>query len=103
MSDDILFESVVSDSTDPYKIFFCEENKDIDEEALEGIKGSRPSPFYIERIAKENNFETIRYFSADLNCGHQFIYDWKHRNDNRLSEDFILRHFRRFRKITTSA
>jgi 2-polyprenyl-3-methyl-5-hydroxy-6-metoxy-1,4-benzoquinol methylase len=101
MSDDILFESVVCDSTDPYKIFFCDENKDIDEEALEGI-GSRPSPFYIERIAKEHHFESIRYFNADLNSGKQFIYDWKHKNDNRPGEGFKLRRFWRFKKMATS-
>ncbi len=102
MSDDILLESVVCDSTDPYKIFFCDENKKIDEEALGGT-GSRPSPFYIERIAKENNFEVIRYFSEDLNCGNQFIYNWSHRNDNNLGGNFKLRRFWRFKKIKASA
>jgi SAM-dependent methyltransferase len=102
ISDDMVFETVVCDSTDPHKIFFCDENKDIDEEALEGI-GSRPSPFYIERIAKENNFEPIRYFSSDLNSGDQFLYDWDHRNDKRLGDDFKLRRFWRFRKTTAAA
>ena len=101
MSDDILFESVVCDSTDAYKIFFCDENKKVDEESLEGI-GSRPSPFYIERIAKENNFDVIRYFSEELNSGTQFIYNWEHKDNNRLGENFKLRRFWRFKKIKTS-
>ena len=100
MSDDIFLETVVSDSTDPYKIFYVKENINKDEEALEGT-GSRPSPFYIERIAQENNFEAIRYFSADLNSG-VFVYDWPHRNDNRLGENWRLRRFWRLKKMVTS-
>lgn len=83
-------ETVVCDSTDPYKIFYVKENETVDEEALEGI-GSRPSPFYIERIANENNFEANRYFTADLNVRHLYVYDWVHKNDDRLGEDFKLR------------
>ncbi len=90
MSDDIFLETVVCDSTDPYKIFYVKENETVDEEALEGI-GSRPSPFYIERIANENNFEANRYFTADLNVRHLYVYDWVHKNDDRLGEDFKLR------------
>ena len=98
MADDMLLETVVCDSTDPCKIFFCDENKNMDEESLHGI-GSRPSPYYIERIAELNNFEVIRYFSADLNYGDQFLYDWEHRNDDRLG-DFKLRRFWRLKKKT---
>ena len=88
MTDNIVLETVVCDSTDPYKINYFEENKNVDEQALEGI-GSCASPFYIERIANENNFEAIRYFSPDLNVRtlfgkDQFIYDWAHKNDNTL-------------------
>ena len=87
VSDDIFLETVVCDSTDPYKIFYCEENKNHNYDALEGI-GSRPSPFYIERIANEHNYDVSRYFTADLNVWNDFVYDWEHRNDNRLGEDF---------------
>jgi SAM-dependent methyltransferase len=101
MSDDIFLETVVSDSTDLYKIFYIKENKDIDEEALEGT-GSRPSPFYVERIANENNFEVKRYFSSDLNVRdllgrNLFTYDWVHRNDNRHG-GWELRRCWRFKK-----
>ena len=61
MSDEIVLETVVCDSTDPYKICYFKENKNVDEEALEGT-GSCPSPFYIERIANENNFEADALF-----------------------------------------
>ena len=61
VSDDIFLETVVCDSTDPYKIFYAKRIRLVDEEALEGI-GSRPSPFYIERIANENNFDSQPLF-----------------------------------------
>ena len=88
MSDDIFLESIVCDSTDPYKIFYIKEDQNIDEEALEGT-GSRPSPFYIERIANENNFEAKRYFSSDLNTKdifgrNLFFYDWIQKNNDNL-------------------
>jgi SAM-dependent methyltransferase len=100
IADDILFETVVCDSTDPHKIFFCDEDKLIEEEALEGT-GCRPSPFYVERLAEESGFEVIRHFSRDLNSGDQFVYDWEHKNDERLGEDFKLRRFWRFKKRST--
>lgn len=96
-ADDIIMETVVCDSSDPHAIFFCEEKREVDEEAVEGT-GSRPSPFYIERIATENNFDFTRYFTPDLNFGEQFQYDWEHRNDNRLGENFHLRRFWRLKK-----
>jgi SAM-dependent methyltransferase len=96
-ADDIVMETVVCDSTDPNKVLFCAERREIDEESLEGT-GSRPSPFYIERIARENNFNFTRYFTGDLNAGSQFCYDWAHKNDNRLGDDFRLRRFWRLTK-----
>jgi hypothetical protein len=99
-SNDVLLETVVCDSTDPHKIFLCDEKKEINEEALEGI-GSRPSPFYVERIAAENGFEIVRHFSKDLNSethGTQFSYDWEHKNDDRLGDEWKLRRFWRFKK-----
>jgi SAM-dependent methyltransferase len=101
VADDILLESVVCDSTDPHAIFFSPERTEVDEESLEGI-GSRPSPFYIERLAAENSFAITRCFTADLNYTHQFRYDWEHRNDGRLSDDFVLRRFWRFKKVRAS-
>jgi SAM-dependent methyltransferase len=97
MSDDIMLETAVCDSTDPYKIVFYDENKDIDTNALEGI-GSRFSPFFIERIAQENNFEGIRYFSADLNC-EGFLYDWEQKNDDPDCRILHLRRCWRFKKV----
>lgn len=97
MSDDIILESAVCDSTDPHKIFFKDEDKTSDVDALEGI-GSRPSPFYVERIAQENNFEAIRCFTPDLNYD-DFLYDWDHKNDNSGVETITLRRCWRFKKI----
>jgi SAM-dependent methyltransferase len=96
-ANEIILETVVCDSTDPHKIFFLAERREVDEDSLDGI-GSRPSPFYIERIAAENNFDFTRCFTPDLNYTHQFSYDWKHKNDNQISDDFILRRFWRLQK-----
>ena len=101
MSDDMVCETVVCDSIDPSRIFFCDENSDEDEKALDGT-GSRPSPFYIERIAEDNDFEVTRYFTADLNSGDQFIYDWEHKNIDRVSDDIKLRRFWRFSKTVSA-
>lgn len=97
VADDMLIESVVCDSTDPHAIFYRPERAEVDEEALDGV-GSRPSPFYVERLAAENSFAVTRYFTSDLNYTHQFVYDWEHRNDGRLGDDFVLRRFWRFTK-----
>lgn len=103
---EVILETIVCDSTDPNKIFFCEERSDVNEEALDGI-GSRPSPFYVERIALENKFMVHRHFTADLNSGqkfstgYQFRYDWKHKNDDDYGVDYKSKkfwklHLRRF-------
>ena len=110
VADDMVLETVVCNSVDPRKIFYCGERREVEDEALEGT-GSRPSPFYVERIAQENNFEVIRYFTSDLNSGqetpnaYQFRYDWKHKNDEsfnvhfRGGEPHDLRRFWRFKKL----
>jgi SAM-dependent methyltransferase len=92
MSDEIILETVVCDSTDPHKIFYCDENSRMNSMALNGV-GSRPSPFYIERIAAENGFRPVRHFSTDLNSGYQYSYDWRHKNNNRLGDQWKLRRF----------
>ena len=43
----------------------------------------------------------FRYFTPDLNYTHQFLYDWQHRNDQRVSEDLVLRRFWRLKKSAT--
>jgi 2-polyprenyl-3-methyl-5-hydroxy-6-metoxy-1,4-benzoquinol methylase len=101
VADDIVLETIVCDSTDPYKIFYCKERREIDEESLEGV-GSRPSPMYIERIAEENGFKIFRYFTSDLNSGqetpdgYQFRYDWEHKNDDSFNNHFNGPDLRRF-------
>jgi SAM-dependent methyltransferase len=97
MADDMILESVVCDSTDPHRLVLVPGDANVDEETLTGT-GSRPSPFYIERLAMESGFAADRYFTADLNHQHNFRYDWKHKNDGFLSENFALRRLWRFRK-----
>ena len=83
MSDEIILESVVCDSTDPDKIVLVQGNASVIEECLHGT-GSRPSPAYVERIAEENGFSVARHFTPDLNVDKLFVYDWQHRNDGNL-------------------
>jgi 2-polyprenyl-3-methyl-5-hydroxy-6-metoxy-1,4-benzoquinol methylase len=97
MADDIVLETVVCDSRDPHTILYRPGRADVDEEALDGT-GSRPSPFYIERIAIARGFEIQRHFTADLNFERQFRYDWLHKDNSDPSDDFVLRRFWRFRK-----
>jgi SAM-dependent methyltransferase len=97
MSDDMLLETVVCDSTDPYKICFCDEDKSINEESLEGT-GSRPSPFYVERIAGEHSFEVLRYFTDDLNIDNLYSYSWKHDTGEHPGDNYRLRRFWRLKK-----
>jgi SAM-dependent methyltransferase len=99
ISDDVLLETVVLDSLDPNDIVFCKERGDVTEEAVEGV-GSRPSPFYVERVAEQSGFRVSRYFTKDLNAANYFDYDWEHQNNRRGgdSDDFRLRRFWRFQK-----
>jgi len=97
LTNEMVLESVVCDSSDPDLVLLREENPGIDEESLRGV-GSRPSPFFIERIAAEEGFDVERIFSSDLNSGQQFCYDWEHRNDGSANDDFINRRFWRFRR-----
>jgi SAM-dependent methyltransferase len=92
MADEIVLETVVCDSLDPHHILFRDEHVEIDEEALNGI-GSRPSPFYVERLAEEAGLDVERHFSADLNSGGFFRYDWEHRDDGSANDDFGNRRF----------
>lgn len=95
LTDDVLLETVVCDSTDPTRVQLVEERSAVNEEALNG-RGCRPSPFYVERLASEHGFGVERHFSPDLNSA-QFVYDWEHRNDDR-DGGFELRRFWRFRR-----
>ena len=97
MTDDVCMETVVLDSTDPQRIIYCGEPAAGD--ALDSA-GSRPSPFYVERLAGENGFTVQRYFNSDLNSADYFYYDWKHLNNERGagSGDLRLRRFWRFQR-----
>jgi SAM-dependent methyltransferase len=95
MSDDVVLESVVCDSLDPYKNVVVDERSTVGEEALSG-KGSRPSPAYVERLAGEHGFEVIRFLDADLNV-RGYEYDWLHSDNGNLGE-WSQRRFWRFLK-----
>lgn len=102
MADEIVLETVVCDSRDPDRILFRDEHAEIDEEALNGV-GSRPSPFYIERLARAAGLDVERHFSADLNAGGLFRYDWEHSDDGAANDDFGNRRFWRLsRKLPQS-
>lgn len=84
MSDNIILESEVCDSSDPDKIIYIRESNSSNE-ALDGI-GGRPSPFYVERILEENNFKVLRFFENSINTDFH-VYDWKHKNNDRVVEN----------------
>ncbi|HVZ92094.1 MAG TPA: hypothetical protein VG843_10620 [Rhizomicrobium sp.] len=75
----------------------------MNEDALDGV-GSRPSPFFVERVVAEAAFEATRHFTPDLNSG-GFVYDWPHRNDGRggQGDDTALRRFWRFQRTGSAA
>ena len=77
MSDTIFLETIVCDSTDPYKVlFFDMRGGDYNDWSLSGTN-PRPSPAYIERLFIENGFDVHRHFDSDLNTC--FVsYDWTH-------------------------
>jgi SAM-dependent methyltransferase len=102
MADEIVLETSVCDSTDPHLVLLEAEDSRVDEEALGGT-GSRPSPFFVERLARESGFEIVRCFTADLNAGPQFRYDWAHRNDGGSPKDMSLRRFWRFMRPSAPA
>ena len=85
MSDEILLEGGVCDSTDPSKIILVNDPPEGSDSSFDGV-GSRPGPYFIERIFENNNFKVIRCFSKDLNSGH-YVYDWEHKNDNSIFTD----------------
>lgn len=95
MADEVVMETVVCDSLDPHKIVYFEGRKEVIEESIHG-SASRPSPFYVERLAAEAGFGVQRLFDADLNSG-AFIYDWEHKDDGDLG-DFNNRRAWRFYK-----
>lgn len=95
LADEVILESVVCDSTDPYLIHLVDEDAGVNEDALSG-RGSRPSPFFIERVAREAGFEIERYFTSDLNAG-EYLYDWEHQNDG-SHDAYRRRRFWRFRR-----
>lgn len=97
LADDMVLETVVCDSSDPDLVILRDENPEVDEEALRGV-GSRPSPFFVERVAAESGFAVERIFSSELNSGGQFRYDWQHRNDGSPHDDLVNRRFWRFRR-----
>lgn len=98
LSDDIILETMVCDSTDPSKILIVDMDPQIIDHPIYG-KGARPSPAYIENYFRNKNFSAIRYFDSDLNMGRRHRYDWEHKNDNSVKEQ--LRRFWRFKRNAT--
>ena len=95
MSDNILIETLVCDSTDPSKIIYFERDTKLNDESL-SHQWVRVSPFYIEKFFKENNFEMFRHFTEDLNT-EKHHYNWKHKNDGSINQS--MRRFWDFRRI----
>ncbi|NQW23743.1 MAG: methyltransferase domain-containing protein [SAR202 cluster bacterium] len=93
LSDDIILETMVCDSTDPTKTLFVDMDPRGIDNPLQG-KSARPSPTYIENYFKNQNFSATRYFDSDLNSSGGHRYDWEHKNDDSVKVG--LRRFWRF-------
>jgi SAM-dependent methyltransferase len=98
---EVVLESAVCDSTDPYRILVVKEDPASMKMALHGV-GSRPSPFFVERLATERGFTITRLFLAELNAGPEFCYDWTHRDDGSAPDDLSLRRMWRFSRPSAS-
>ncbi|WP_095820806.1 methyltransferase [Mesorhizobium sp. WSM3859] len=97
MTDDMVLETVVCDSTDPYKLVKVPGRAEVIEESIHGY-ACRPSAAYVERLAEQAGFSVERHFSKDLNASDgQFVYDWEPKNDGDLG-DFRKRRFWRFKR-----
>lgn len=94
LSDDILIETMVCDSTDPSKILFTELTSEGNDNPMSGVS-ARPSPAYIEKFHSDRGFTVQRYFDSNLNTD-KHCYDWKHLNDDNIIDS--RRRFWRFQK-----
>ncbi len=83
MSDTIFLETMVCDSTDPYKVIFVPMKGDVNDWPLSGMS-PRPSPAFIERLFTEGGFDVHRHFDADMNTWH-CLYDWPHQNSDSVA------------------
>jgi SAM-dependent methyltransferase len=84
MSDNVLVETLVSDSLD--KNFCNLVQRGVGCDTGLNARGLHPSPFYIEDFFISRGFEMVRCFTKDLNWG-TVRYDWEHKNDKTTSED----------------
>jgi len=91
LSENIVLECIVCDSTDPHKIV----RWDLDEENHIKLANDGPisigrhilSPFFIERVMEERGYTVGRHFTKDLNCADHH-YDWEHENDGKVTPNY---------------
>ena len=95
MSDTIFLETLVCDSTDPYKLFFVEMHPDKSCDWPLSGRSPRPAPAYIERLFSEKGFDVHQHFDSDINS-YPHTYDWKHQNNDNIHHS--LRRFWSFTK-----
>jgi hypothetical protein len=101
MADEIVLETVVCDSDDPYLLATYPGRPNVIEESPHG-HGCRPSPAYVERLATGAGFGVERHFTSDLNASDgQFVYDWEPKNDGNLGGFNLRRFWRLSRKSAT--
>ncbi|MGY9014959.1 MAG: methyltransferase domain-containing protein [Rhodospirillales bacterium] len=94
ISNDILLETMVCDSSDPDKIVLVDMDKEGIDNPIYGV-GARPSPAYIEKLFNDRGFTVDRYFDRDLNTAIH-CYDWLPQDDGKVTDNF--RRFWRFKK-----
>lgn len=81
----LILETAVCDSDDPYKSVAVVENKGIYDMSGNG-QGCHPSPAAIERVLKECGFTFTRLDHAKFNSG-SYVYNWVAKNDNSHSSN----------------
>jgi SAM-dependent methyltransferase len=88
LSDKVFVETMVLDTLDPNLVGQWDMDPNHSDHALTGW-GSRPSPFYIERVFVESGFKMKRCFDSDLNVqrGASHRYDWEHKDDKKASNE----------------
>jgi len=94
ISNTIFLETMVCDSTDPYKVLYEDmPASQYGDWPLSG-KSPRPSPACIERLFTDKGFAVHQHFDKDLNS-YPHVYNWSHQNN-----DSTVRTLRRFWSFT---
>jgi len=77
----MFLETEVMDSLEDEELR-VNEHKEFWDQSFSGI-GTRPSPFSIERVIKQEGFKAKIQLDSKLNVDELHVYDWEHTNNKR--------------------